>query len=85
MSKESKELITRLAVAHARAKDGQDPLLWRTALGQATIDLLEAGKAVTIEELIRHLETQMAASDDSVLRTISTDAAIARLRSLWGG
>lgn len=84
MSKESKELVTRLAVAHARAKGGQDPLLWRTALGQATIDLLEAGKAVTVEELIRHLETQMAASDDSVLRTISTDAAISRLRSLGG-
>lgn len=83
MSSESKELVTRLAVAHARARSGEDPLLWRTALGQATIDLLEAGRPVTVAELIVHLETRMGV-DDSVLRTVSTDAAISRLRLLAG-
>ena len=55
--------------------------LWRAALGQATIELLEVGTPVTIETLVVQLETGRNA-DSLVLRSASTGAAIALLRKI---
>lgn len=58
-----------------------DPLLWRHPLAEATVDLLEDGKPVTIESLIAHLEvTENNAS--ALLRREFSEAAIERLREI---
>lgn len=56
-------------------------LYWRASLGQATFELLAARRMVTVETLIAHLEAEEAPSR-LVLRTLSTTAALAVLRSL---
>jgi hypothetical protein len=62
--------------------DGADPRLWRSALGQAVIELLEADGELSAEALITQLQLQSQEGDDLVLRTASIDAAIERLRLL---
>lgn len=62
--------------------DGTDPRLWRSALGQAVIELLEADGKLSAEALITQLQLQSQACDELVLRTASIDAAIERLRLL---
>ncbi len=58
-----------------------DRLYWRASLGQATLELLDAAKPVTIESLIGHLESSERL-DHLVLTKVSTKAAIEVLRSL---
>lgn len=60
--------------------DGSDPRLWRSALGQAAMELLEADSEVSADSLIAHLQSHD--TDDLVLRTASIDAAIERLRAV---
>jgi GGDEF domain-containing protein len=62
--------------------DGADPRLWRSALGQAVVELLEADGELSAEALITQLQLQSQEGDDLVLRTASIDAAIERLRLL---
>lgn len=62
--------------------DGTDPRLWRSALGQAVLELLEADGEVSAEALIAQLQMQSQEADELVLRAASIDAAIERLRSL---
>jgi hypothetical protein len=58
-----------------------DRLYWRASLGQATFELLAAGRTVTIEALIAHLQNTETL-DHLVLTNVSTRAAIGVLRSL---
>lgn len=70
-----------------RAQDngrGIERGMWRSALGQATLDLLEADTAVTIEALVGQLEARKG-SGDLILRSASTGAAIERLRKMPPG
>lgn len=60
--------------------DGADPRLWRSALGQAVIELLEADGELSAEALIAQL--QSLECDELVLCAASVDAAIERLRLL---
>lgn len=59
----------------------RDQLYWRAALGQATADLLAAGRTVTIATLISWLQGSERQSN-LVLTRVSTRAAIRVLRSL---
>lgn len=60
--------------------DGSDPRLWRSALGQAVLDLLEADSELSAETLIAQLQSHEA--DHLVLQAASIDAAIERLRAV---
>lgn len=60
--------------------DGSDPRLWRSALGQAVMELLEADSEVSADAIIAQL--QLREADELVLRTASIDAAIERLRAV---
>lgn len=62
--------------------DGTDPRLWRSALGQAVLELLEAGDEVSAEALITRLQMHSQEGDELVIRAASIDAAIERLRLL---
>lgn len=73
---EASEQFRRAVQRH----DGADPRLWRSALGQAVVELLEADGELSTDALIAQLQSQEG--DDLILRTASIDAAIERLRSL---
>jgi hypothetical protein len=60
--------------------DGSDARLWRSALGQAVLELLEADREVSVDALIAQLQLQP--QDELVLRAASVDAAVQRLRQL---
>jgi hypothetical protein len=60
--------------------DGSDPRLWRSALGQAVMELLEADSDISAETLIAQLQAHEA--DELVLQAASIDAAIERLRAV---
>ena len=60
--------------------DGSDPRLWRSALGQAVLELLEADSELSADTLIAQLQSHEA--DDLVLQAASIDAAIERLRAV---
>lgn len=75
----SDEIVERLS--SMRDASGSDSLWWRPSLGQATFDLLSAGKPVTIETLMERLE-ETARTEHLVHKKLSAKAAVNVLRAL---